>query len=374
MRGNGRKLNLFTSAMLFAIGIAAMLLITGCRDKEREEQILDHTEENALYYIKQKYGFDAQIVNASVDMSSGLFGPSYNDAAYYVMEYDGDDFLVYIKIITVEDDGVAYQCSDDYQYDEIADAYKMCLDDVTGGNAETVFLKNQYRDLPDYSDSKYLCLFNAYFDGNNLNELSADEGFDCFAAYTDGTDLENLTQDNIPYFSNKQEFTFISYINKYEYNVSTALSTTDYVYKYAPYIDNASRCIRGDLQYIKTDVASAFDFNYMGENCSAEDVIIGTISPDDAVSWKGHGATENAQFVSGAYSIDAPDRTVWVYFPKNALYQDDYSNMRFATMSGYNDDGSKRFFASPLIYDVGDYLVTDFSPGEDDFYFVLISD
>ena len=66
----------------------------------------------AVQYIKDKYGFDAEVIDASMDTRGGTL-----DTALVTMEHDGREFYAEIDIKT--DKGF-----DNYQADEIAKAFE----------------------------------------------------------------------------------------------------------------------------------------------------------------------------------------------------------------------------------------------------------
>lgn len=67
------------------------VMLTGCVSREQREENrknLLRAEKNAVLYIKDKYGFTADITSSDVESEGGLFGPEFTGYAFIDMEYE----------------------------------------------------------------------------------------------------------------------------------------------------------------------------------------------------------------------------------------------------------------------------------------------
>ena len=356
MKRNGKgNLSVILSALM-----ALSVIFTGCMSAEQRDEMeknLEQAKSNASKYIEEKYGIEADVTEAEIDGSSGLFGFEPNSYAYVSMRYDGWEFTVYIDGASENTDG-----KDDYQAEDIRVAWTDELDKITGGKASFSDVSNVYITKKEC----YKCLYNTYFDGGNWEELAEENAFDAFVLYDDGTDLKVLEGGEFPAYGKTSAYTFISYSTPEPLVVT--YNDNSFVKKNAMCIDNA--CVKSSsdkFTYTKINLGDEGDFYYLSDN----QVAFSKIEPDDASSWDGHGAS-GARIVSNAYSMDAPEGEVWVYFPKDNMTDSDVSGVRFATASGSGDD--KDFFASPLTYDMGYYYAAKLDTEGQEFYFVLIGE
>lgn len=130
-----------------------LLLLSGCVTKEQEEKNaanLARAEINAVNYVKEKYGFTAEITSSEIERDGGMFGPSFTNHAYVNMSYNGKDFTVYINGKNTNTDGV-----DDYQAAAITEALQAKLDSIVGHDSVYILSENFYRKPDSDSDSGY---------------------------------------------------------------------------------------------------------------------------------------------------------------------------------------------------------------------------
>ena len=158
--------------------IVLLLLITGCNYDHEAEKKLPIAENNAVEYIKNKYGFTPEIIDSEViyQESSG-FGAYSTDNAYITMKYSGKTFVV--EAVNIEN--MAEYSKDNYQLETIESKIKEIIGSEVGSLPSMVKIT---------SSSDYV-MFDQKYDSNNIYDVLKD-------LYNVSIKIAYLNYNNIP--------------------------------------------------------------------------------------------------------------------------------------------------------------------------------
>lgn len=165
------------AVILLAGGIIAVWLLFG-RDISRAYDsvfTLPGAKERAAAHISEKYGFDAEIVNAEVpDDAETIFMPdNKSDYTLVTMQYDGKQFYAAVS----RKDEAAPVC-DNYQTDDIEAALSAAIDECEPWKVK--MSAEQVTPLV----GKYI-FYNTYFTGANWQELHDERPLKIYVRYFD---------------------------------------------------------------------------------------------------------------------------------------------------------------------------------------------
>ncbi len=155
---NERKIN--GSTIKYGICFVVALFCMGVRfaDKYNQKDQFKQASENAVRYISEKYGFDAEVLGMTNDRYRWSFS-KYSDEMELKMKYGDREFYVFADRTKESSD-----CWDDYQSEEICSAAEKLLNENLP-EGKILSLK-----LCD-NDVYYYNLIKTYYDGTNLDEV-----------------------------------------------------------------------------------------------------------------------------------------------------------------------------------------------------------
>lgn len=290
--------------------------LTSCNRDSKEQKMLNaqHIEtakENARNYIMQKYGFEADIIDAELEREYGYIGSSPLTTVFVRMNHNGRNFGVYIDGTNAADVLLSAPscsitvCYVDTDFSALQETHlfdKFCV-----GNQDTVsFISYRSEDA----------LKNGLLKSNRLPDTGA----------------ENAVYVDCCYTLNNSGGTMQSYeIGKYDY------------------------------------------FYYYVKDGNLSDVSFSKITPDYSYNWNGHGSSD-AEITSDAFSVSShKDCTVYIYFPTDKIKSYKDFDTDFA-ICRRNEEETK-FSSSPIRTTTGSYHIEDFEiKSNEDFYFVFLDD
>lgn len=297
------------------------VLLTGCNYTKEEQNVMQEYEvqgeTNALKYIKQKYGFDATVIDSYCDKKGEHavdLTPDATGDVYVTMKHNGKEFLVYISGTEESSEGL-----DNYQLGEITSAIKQKLHDCTGVPAEDIFIRyGKFRTFNKSEDG----MISTFFDGENLSEVMADVSPAAVVSYIN-QDVSAIDMDQVV------EETGISYYLLVDYDSKEHYETIK-----RPYYNLAGSPIHADVEenmiYINGYRIKAAEDKYVAfEKTIIDDMILITQNPeeevlvrkttmDDVSKWNGRGF-QNAKQVFDAYSLETDSQQVDIYIPVDKL-------------------------------------------------------
>ena len=350
---------------VFMVLCAPYLLLTACDTKEQKEQNAEWEEQasfNAQAYIKQKYGFAAEVTDANVDRQQGWISSQPLSNVFVEMRHDNRDFTVFI---TGEEKSVAG--ADTYQAEEIRQAVWDTINaDIPGLRVMDVYAVRK-AERPGQSDTP---LYEKRYDGSNLAEVLQGCVFSVSCYYPESN------------FSTRKQFVNLEKLLGMECGVravfyscrgetvfaqeTSALRT--WTASHAVYCTGQRNLayttpMTGlcEAEYIAHDLKQYGDFyysvSYSKRQKEREAPQFREAAPIEAANFDGHGVMD-AVLASKAYQITADvPLTVHIYYPCSKIENFDYDgNMHSQTrIAAYRmQDGEPRYRAD-LIETVGDY-------------------
>lgn len=340
----------FVPCLLFAA-----CLLSGCgvseEQRQENEKNLAQAQENAREYVKEKYGFEAEVTGGEVESLRGMFGPSFSGYAYVTMQYDGKKFEVYMDGRKKYTTGV-----DDYQKEEILLAVQDAVREVVGQACDYGELQNHYYYEEAESMKNFAMYYGTYFDGTNLTALGEENPFTAVIRYDYAVDLSGLTQEKMQELFGANKCKVLSYktgTSAEWYRPFEEMGDKDYQYKYALYLAEAVT-FRMDDEYLYFQPKSQEYGEYYCFSESGEPGHWEKTTADDASNWNGRGAV-NAEVCGEAYQVTVPDDSwMWIYYRKDGLPQDG-KECRFA-YSREDENGGKEYHTISPVYECGEYL------------------
>lgn len=368
-----RRVSFIIATVFFTV------MLTGCISRQQREENrknLLRAEKNAVIYIKDKYGFTADITNSNVESVGGLFGAAFTGYAFIEMEHKGKEFTVYIDGETANKDG-----RDNYQEEDIKEFVENKLYEKAEIKCDNISMQNYYNYKKKENMDNYYLLYNTYFNGDNFDELYEERRFYCAVSCFGETDISYLNEETMKTIFGENYITVFSYnygspdsdwYNKYN-ELASVVSYNNYKYKYGMYISEAISYKYykngSKYDYFKPIVQNCGDISYITENNAIIDLYETT--PDEPENWNNRGAV-NAQIVSKAYSLPTSKDIIWIYFDKRKLPENG-KNCNIA-LSWLSDNDARGYSTGSLTYDCGDYLVSEITPQFEDYYCVVIHD
>ena len=321
--------------------VFATIVLAGCGYTKEEKRNMKRYEaqgrENAVDYIKEKYGIDAKVKKVTCEKyNSGPvpdLSPSPTGNAFVTMSDQGNDFLVFISGESKNTEGI-----DNYQYQEIAEALTQELDGITGISSESVFIcYGEFRTVKDEKNG----MIHDFYDGGNLAEILQNGSARAVASYID------QPVEQIP-VSEVTEKTGVSTILFADYESQEAYQSVSH-----PYYNLAGWPIENGIedqlyQMNGYRIVSADEDHYVPcEKKIQDDIILITEDPEEQVklektnldapeNWNGNGFIAAKQ-VADAYAVETNARKVYVYFPVEKLQTKDVKHAQLVKQYRYQD-------------------------------------
>lgn len=320
------KKNKSMAALL--LGMTALLL-TGCISEEERAQAeawRKRAEENAITYIKEKYGFNATVIESKSQRVSDLFAPHFTSETLVTMEYDGEQF----KVLSFGEDEYMDEATDNYQKDEITAAYKEEVTKLFGVEPDDFALEGGANgDAPSYNDEEfYDMFFREYYDGTNLEEVMLEHIVNAVAEYVGDLDLETLYEQNkTPLFEDKNnELAFVLYDSRENMELSEIKPNDAHrvvVYENAMYVKRALVRLQDEVIPIQMSVGECDGFYYMNPYADVSEYRITEREEIyDVSDFKGHGFANPAFSEDTAYYFEGDTEVkLYLYVPKEKYEQ-----------------------------------------------------
>ena len=203
--------------LIIVLLIILVLIVSICIKSNifsSSEKVDDYTElgkENAINYIKNKYGFVPNIVSVDNEYIENGTIPDVNFKGtlsgwvYVKMEHNNREFYTYIQGNKQTELG-----TDNYQYNEIVSDILSEVKDVVG--------KDPYRYNVEYGevlykDNKIICkgLIDKKYDKSNLIEISVENPINIKLEYVDNANIDKLQNKELSIFNKGNNVVFINY-------------------------------------------------------------------------------------------------------------------------------------------------------------------
>lgn len=295
--------------LLLPLGYTIMTYI---KTEKENKAYLAMATENAVGYVREKYGFEPELLDASDDILFKHYNKPDYDERIFKMKSDGREF--YVLADCLEENSY---CADDYQRDEIETAAKNeILKMLPEGGDKNV----RWTGTEDMTSSliRLRYFFNTYFDGGNIDEfMEKGEGevnMTLLNMNISESDIpDRLEKINVGYF-------FISF-DKSE--VLEAYNAGDISYRmYAPYItDHISNnyVSNGERKRVSYKTKEIDNLKYC---CFEFDTSLNEIEQSEFIRRRDyHGRMECLkQPVSKAYEVEnTVSGKLYIYYPLDEL-------------------------------------------------------
>ena len=316
--------------ILFTV-LCGLIFMGGCATKE-EKAILEAVEKqakiHASQYISEKYGFEAEIIDARAETREGTLFPSYTSTgyAYVTAKYGDKEFDIYITGENAYESG-----RDTYQKEEILEAIEKKAGEIFKFLTDNLYVNVNYKGV--YED----LMITTYYDGNNIEEIiNEPEVSFKYRVVTTDVKLESMYTDDIERQLGDEYEAII--INCHDYEGFIKVKQADFtgvlkpVQDYSIYVDDYLEFSAYDKEYVDYELVEFEDFSIVMQNgtyCNAieEDV--------QASSWKGRGYVKPKQ-VFEAYKVDTDADRIFVFVYTDGIDEEDCSKAQIA-MKFYKD-------------------------------------
>ena len=350
---------------VFMVLCVPYLLLTACDTKEQKEQNAKWEEQasfNAQAYIKQKYGFAAEVTEATVDRRQGWISSQPLSDVFVEMRHDNRDFTVFI---TGEENSV--DGADTYQAEEIRQAVWDTINADVPGLREMDIYAVRKSERRGQSDTP---LYEKRFDGSNLTEVLQGSVFSVNCYYPESD------------FSSRKQFMHLQQLLGMESGVRAVFyscrgetvfaqetrAERNWTASHAVYCTaqrnlayttpEAGLCKAEYIAYaLKKYGEFYYSVSYSERQKEREAPKIQEVTPVDALCFDGYGVRD-AVLASKAYEITADvPLFVHIYYPCSKIENFDYDGYMHSktkiAMSSMRD-GEPRYHADS-IETVGDY-------------------
>ena len=349
-----RQMIVLMCAMLSAF------LLTGCVSKEEKQQAAAwraQAEKNAVVYIEDKYGFEAEVIDSETQKVSGLLSATYISTTLVKMEYEGEEFSV-----LVDGEGEFMDdAADNYQKDEIRDAFanRVCRFLHVQPDRLRMSMGDNKDAQWNNSDEFYDYFFHTYYDGDNLEDVIMEYPVVCIAEIVGDTDLDEAYEENEDSLFENEHLCMLTVTYDSESDMKKTSTKDleymedddmeDYVYENAMYVKDALLLkYNGEAVPFNISIGQCEDFYYM---CVDTDVseyeIVADEDTIDADMWNGRGSLDAASVDDTAYYIEGDcGYHLYIYYPKDKFpelpEQYDDIPIRIATCND-TKDGEKSY-------------------------------
>lgn len=333
--------NIILLVMLILLwGYNIKMYIQAENERKAEQALFDVASANAVGYVREKYGFEPEILDVSDDDLFELYSRYYDDVRILKLKADGREF--YVLADCLEENSY---CVDDYQYEEIQSA---AIDEILKGipDGEIISIAwGGHEDTP-YDSARYIGGFNKYYDGGNLDEF-----LELGSGYVEMIFVnENISESGIPERLEKMDVSYVfnsfdtaehmeEYLTKKKAYESVPHLFSEYnepYYKrYAPHItdhadsksvihvDNSSeaREARTEKISVNYNTEELEDFKYCCFPTDSSGKCLTEMKQSDFVKRRDYyGRIESLnQPLSKAYELDGNSDRLYIYYPIKKL-------------------------------------------------------
>jgi len=340
-----------------------LVLLTGCGYSKEEKQYMKKLEsqakENAINYIKNKYGFIPNVISTDVEKEDTGpvpdFTPDPTGNIYVYLSYKDKKFEVYISGEEQSIDGI-----DNYQYDEITSATIKYISEKTNLNSYS----NSINYGNQYSDKNHNGLIKDLFTNDNLEQIIENNHFKILLEYIGASNLEYIKTNQIFDNLQKTRIILVNYNSLESYNKASTHSynirgTLDegYLRNNLMNIESAYIIETGKTYYYDLDAQQFDDIYYYDRDIEQNfnnNVSLSYTTIGDVSNWVGRGAFKNVRQISDAYLVNGIGQDykyILIYIPLEKFKNFNVENMDV----GVEHCGN---YSTRNVSIIGDYLVS----------------
>lgn len=349
---------------LLCLGLCGCIIGSPTSDNEKAAVAWrEQAEENALVYIKDKYGFVPDVIDSY----------SYHDNTYYYysdtlvkMSYNDKIFYVFAA-----GNGVGNSRSaDNYQQEEICNAFLKEIENILG--CEPDQLQLCLGAVPTCLGEEYynVFMFQEYFDGNNLQTVLTESNIICVAQMIGDYDFEKLkmsVEENELFLDYNMNFLVTTHMTEDDMNKSKIFTMEKMfldsnVWENGIYVSDAIFFEKGEIVEFNISLGSCTDFYYLcTESIVADYSFVSNPELHLSSEWNGWGA-EDAVFINddAYYKEGNSNGTLYIYYPIDKFptppqpYEDCPVGVAFAYKG---EEGYNYRFADQCLIELDEYVV-----------------
>ncbi len=376
---NNKSKILIMLMCLLCFGLCGCIMGSSTSDNKKAAVAWrEQAEENALVYIKDKYGFVPDVIDSY----------SYHDNTYYYysdtlvkMSYNNKEFYVFAA-----GNGVGNSRSaDNYQQEEICNAFIKEIENILGCVPEQLQLC--LGEVPTCLGEKYynVFLFQEYFDGNNLQSVLTERSIICVAQMVGDYDFETLkmsVEENELFLDYNMNFLVTTHVTEDDMNKSKIFTMEKMfldsnVWENGIYVSDAIFFEKGEIVEFDISVGSCDDYYFL---CTESDIEDYSFSIDtekhSASEWNGRGAANSVFMDDIAYFKEGnANGRLYIYYPKEKFPEPPkpYEDCPVGIAYAYNDEEGYMFsFAQECFIGLDEYVVFRIDPVEEDEFSIRI--
>lgn len=347
--------------LLCTLMLCTMLVIVGCGGTKKEDyaKIEKKAKTNAVKYISDKYGFEAEVISAEAEPNYGaIFGWDDTSTGYAMvtLQHDNNQFQVVISGDDNSTDG-----KDNYQQSITEEAIKQEFISATNIKADEVHCDIFYEYHFSYDTDTSLILTNVYYDGNNIDEVLEDINGDNhlrinYKLVTLNASLKDHLNISLNIINNDEDALIANCDNKDDFEVMKEATFEAFnieLYKYMIYMTDYVLIDNNSLTHkdINKMTSQGFTICYTGGSyCEA--------TPTDWI----FDETNNSKQIFGAYKFDNDADNLYFFVELDKLDTQEYEGSYIAnTFLNQNGRHYNRGNANDFVND--EYLVYKTSTG-----------
>lgn len=343
-------------------------IITYIKTEKENKAYLAMATENAVRYVREKYGFEPEILDITGDKKYGYFNSPRVDLVFIKMK--NNDKIFYVRADKLQENPY---CIDDYQYEEIKSA-------ITDEISKIIPNGNVIDFRVCEAGSTLYSFFNKYYSGENINEILDVTSGEIEMVFADTDFSESDLPDKLKEWNIRYELTSFDTqerADKFaEYKINSkviTLNNRDYAV-YAPYITDHIGIKDSEKQGLNISFQSCGDFIYSYFPISENGFLVSS----EATAEERHPEAiaqyfkryEEGEYVSkpitNAYVFNR-GYDIYIYYPLEKLKDYDIENIGAAW---YSDGGQVNNRGIEKLSVCGDYAVFYLPVGADTFMLV----
>lgn len=367
---NNKSKILIVLMSLLCLGLCGCIFGSSSDNKKAAVAWREQAEENALVYIKDKYGFVPDVIDSY----------SYHDNTYYYysdtlvkMSYNNKEFYVFAA-----GNGVGNSRSaDNYQQEEIYNAFLKEIETILG--CEPDQLQLCLGEIPTCLGEEYynVFMFQEYFDGNNLQSVLTERSIICVAQIVGDYDFETLkmtVEENELFLDYNMNFLVATHMTEECMQKSNIFSMEKMflesnVWQNGIYVSDAIFYENGELIEFDISVGSCDDYYFLCTESDIEDYSFSIDKENHSASeWNGRGAANSVFMDDIAYFKEGNmNGRLYIYYPKEKFPEPPkpYEDCPVGIAYAYKDDEGYIFgFAQECFIGLDEYIVFNIDPVE----------
>jgi len=309
------------------IVMSVVLLLTGCiynaENRQLHRKYSKQAKENAISLFETKYNIIPKVNNVEVGITPGvmtLTSANYISTCCVEVEYEGKTYYAIVDASSKSDYGY-----DNYQYDQIMDAFSDTMEDIIGTRIDKIYLRYQ----EDRYDNNFRngCV-SKYFDGSNLDEVLLNYSFNISYSgekYLDAIKLKEFIDTNPSVYASH----IYQFVTNRDSKIYADIVEKGYVVDRHVLYSHNSIDKQWGIREEKYNSYNYGDILIVGEKLKSNEFKINECEMFDTDKIEQYSLDEY-EIISNCYEIKSTRKDgIDIYLPTNELKMRDISNLIF---------------------------------------------